>query len=196
MANRVARDHNMHMLRVWSTGVPVARLRFSRCFAYTGCSKVLCSCYCRRGSVVKYELAKLGHWGGAEPGVAIHTAHRSSAEHQLRVMCYCCCFRVQYCTMRYGIHAPATHLLPPWLYGPLTALASFITWGISFLSISCCRHLWTFICRRSLSRSFYHLSLGLHIPHLRTGFLSNILTPFPESILATRPLQSLLFNVC
>jgi len=37
-------DHNIHMLRVCSTGVPAARLRFSRCFAYTGCSKVLCSC--------------------------------------------------------------------------------------------------------------------------------------------------------
>jgi hypothetical protein len=129
--------------------------------------------------------------------VAIHTAHGSSAEHQLRVTCCCCCcLRVQHCVMRYGIHTPATHLLTPWLYGPLTALASFITGGNPSLSISCCRHFLTFNCRRAFSRSFYHLSLGLPTSPSPRFPIKILLTPLPSSTLATRPLQSLLFNVC
>ena len=82
-------------------------------------------------------------------------------------------------------------LLTPWLFGPLTFLASLITDAPSSPPTVFCRHLLTFVSRRSSRKSSSHLCLGLPVLLLSSDLVSNVfLSRLPWSILITRPVPS------
>jgi hypothetical protein len=65
-----------------------------------------------------------------------------------------------------------SYLLTSWPYGPLTALASLVTYA---LSIPFCRHLLHLIDCRSFSTCYSHLYSGLPLLLLSSSLLSVIL---------------------